>query len=153
MSATLPGREWLATHLPHRGTMALLDEVTAWDDERLQARATRHRDPAHPLRCDGRLPVVAAIEYAAQAAAAHGALVDGDGGPAGLLVSVREVAFHAERLDDIADALDIAVERAGGGASGALYRFAVSAGGRAIAEGRVAIALEAARVALATPQR
>ena len=68
------GREWIAAHVPHQGAMSLLDEVVRWDFARLAARATGHRDAAHPLRRDGILPSVCAIEYGAQAVAAHGAL-------------------------------------------------------------------------------
>jgi predicted hotdog family 3-hydroxylacyl-ACP dehydratase len=140
-------RAWLASHLPHRGAMNLLDQVVAWDRERLHARATGHGSPDHPLRRAGELPVAAAIEYGAQAVAAHGALMGGADAPpaAGFLASVRGVTFHADRLDDIGAPLDIEVERAGEAAGGVLYAFRVSAAGRLIAEGRVAIVLDAAR--------
>ncbi|HSN20553.1 MAG TPA: 3-hydroxylacyl-ACP dehydratase [Usitatibacter sp.] len=145
MNAAARGREWLASHLPHRGAMCLLDEVVSWDGERLHARARSHAAPDHPLRRDGRLPIAGAIEYAAQAAAAHGALAAGDAPPpaAGFLASARGVAFHASRLDDVAGPLDVEVERAGEGAGAVLYAFRVSAAGRALAEGRVAIVLDA----------
>jgi predicted hotdog family 3-hydroxylacyl-ACP dehydratase len=146
MNAAAHGREWLASHLPHRGAMSLLDEVVAWDGARLRARATSHGSPDHPLRREGRLPIACAIEYGAQAAAAHGALLAAGAAPegAGFLASARGVTFHAARLDDIADPLDIEVERAGEGAGAVLYAFRVSAAGRLLAEGRVAIVLDAA---------
>jgi predicted hotdog family 3-hydroxylacyl-ACP dehydratase len=146
MNAAARGREWLASHLPHRGAMSLLDEVVAWDGARLRARATSHASPDHPLRREGRLPIACAIEYGAQAAAAHGALLAAGAAPegAGFLASARGVTFHAARLDDIADPLDIEVERAGEGAGAVLYAFRVSAAGRLLAEGRVAIVLDAA---------
>jgi len=144
-------RTWLASHLPHRGAMSLLDEIVAWDDEHLHARATGHGAERHPLRRAGELPIAAAIEYGAQAVAAHGALVAGDAEPpaAGFLASVRGVTFHADRLDDIAAPLDVEVERAGVGAGGVLYSFRVAAAGRLLAEGRVTIVLDAARVGAA----
>lgn len=145
MSAAI-GREWLASHLPHRGRMSLLEEIVAWDAQRLHARATSHRSPANPLLRDGRIPIACAIEYAAQAAAAHGALL-ARGAPApqaGFLVAVRAVEFRACRLDDAADPLDIEVERAGEGAGGVLYAFRVGAAGRELAQGRVVIVLDAA---------
>ncbi|HEX6634168.1 MAG TPA: 3-hydroxylacyl-ACP dehydratase [Usitatibacter sp.] len=146
MNAAARGREWLASHLPHRGAMSLLDEVLAWDGARLHARATSHGSTGHPLRREGRLPIACAIEYGAQAAAAHGALLAAGTAPesAGFLASARGVTFHAARLDDIADPLDIEVERAGEGAGAVLYAFRVSAAGRTLAEGRVAIVLDAA---------
>jgi len=148
-------RAWLAAHLPHRGAMNLLDEIVAWDDDHLRARATGHAAASHPLRRAGELPIAAAIEYGAQAVAAHGALVAGHSAPpaAGFLASVRGVTFHADRLDDIAAPLDVDVERAGVGAGGVLYSFRVAAAGRLLAEGRVAIVLDAARVAAGTTPR
>ncbi len=139
------GREWLASHLPHRGRMSLLDEVVEWDAERLHARARGHRSPGHPLRRGGRLPIACAIEYGAQAAAAHGALLWAEATPpaAGYLVAIRGVEFQASRLDDIAEDLDIEVERTGEGAGGVLYAFRVCAAGRTLARGRVTILLDA----------
>lgn len=143
-------RAWLAAALPHRGAMNLLDEVVAWDGETLHARARGHGAPRHPLRRDGVLPIVAAVEYAAQAAAAHGVLVDvgGPGGAAGFLASARGVAFHRERLDDVAAPLDIVVERMAAAAGGVVYGFRVSAGGEPLAEGRLAVVFDAMRTPL-----
>ena len=151
MSGGAVGREWLASHLPHDGPMSLLQEIVAWDGERLHARASSHRSPANPLRRDGELAAACAIEYAAQAAAAHGALLapDAPAPQAGFLVAVRGVELHAARLDDLEDALDVEVERAGEGAGGVLYSFRVAAAGRVLARGRVTIMLDAA-VALAS---
>jgi len=148
MSAATLGREWLASHLPHRGRMNLLDEVVAWDGDRLRARACGHRAPGHPLRREGELPIASAIEYAAQAVAAHGALLARGAAPpaAGYLASVRSVRFHASRLDDVAGTLDIEVERCGEGAGGVLYDFRVAAAGKTLAEGRVAIVLDVSAV-------
>lgn len=141
-------REWLASRLPHRGAMSLVEEIVAWDAERLHARTRTHRSPSNPLRRDGVLAIACAIEYAAQAAAAHGALLapDAPASHAGFLVSVRGADFRASRLDDIEDALDIEVERAGEGAGGVLYSFRVGAAGRLVAQGRVTIVLDAAVV-------
>jgi predicted hotdog family 3-hydroxylacyl-ACP dehydratase len=136
------GRDWIEQHLPHKGPMSLLDEVVRWDFARLIARANGHRDPRHPLRRDGILPSVCAIEYGAQAVAAHGALLS-NGTPArGVLASVRGVSLRVGRLDDIEDALDIEVQRLGGASQGLLYAFRVSAAARVLAAGRLAIALQ-----------
>ena len=131
-------RAWLLSHLPHAGQMNLLDEVVSWDATSLHARAIRHRDAANPLRRPEGLPPAAGIEYGAQAAAAHGALVGQAG--AGMIASVRGVRFHADRLDDAGEVLEIRAEQLGGGAGGVLYRFEVSAGGRLLVEGRVTVA-------------
>jgi predicted hotdog family 3-hydroxylacyl-ACP dehydratase len=138
-------RAWIAAHLPHRNGMSLLDEIVDWDDERLVARAWTHTRADHPLRREGLLPIAAAIEYGAQAVAAHGALLAGDAHvpAAGYLASVRNVAFHAERLDDIAAALEVHVTRVGAARGGVVYEFGVQGAGRVLATGRVAIVLDA----------
>ena len=139
------GRDWIAANLPHQGTMSLLDEIVSWDAQGLRARAKSHRDASNPLRRAGELPIACGIEYGAQAVAAHGALVAEGPSGAGFLASVRSVAFHATRLDDLRDDLEISVEQIGGGAGGMLYRFSVGAGGRALVAGRLAIVLDAFR--------
>ena len=134
------GREWLAANLPHQGSMNLLDEIVDWNEAGLRAVASGHRSASHPLRRGGELPVACAIEYAAQAAAAHGALIASAPSGPGMLVAVRGVEFHATRLDDAEAALDIAVEPLGGGESGVIYRFDVSSAGRPLANGRLTVA-------------
>jgi predicted hotdog family 3-hydroxylacyl-ACP dehydratase len=140
VSASPLGREWLASHLPHQGTMNLLDAVVAWDESGLRAVASAHRSRSNPLRRGDELPVACAIEYAAQAAAAHGALLASAPSGPGMLVSVRGVEFHAARLDDQEGALDIAVRPLGGGESGVIYGFEVSSSGRTLATGRLTVA-------------
>jgi predicted hotdog family 3-hydroxylacyl-ACP dehydratase len=133
-------RAWLAAHLPHQGAMSLLDAVIEWNDVSLRAVATNHPAKDHPMRRGDELPIVAGIEYGAQAAAAHGAATTRTPSGAGMIASVRSVRFHARRLDDIAGNLDVRVEQLGEGASGVLYRFDVSSDGRALVEGRVTVA-------------
>ena len=43
--------------IPHSGLMCLLDSVTQWDDGSIICITNTHRDPANPLRRDGRLSV------------------------------------------------------------------------------------------------
>ena len=131
-------RAWLLASLPHQGAMNLLSAVLAWDEASITARATNHRDVANPLRRGSMLPIAAGIEYGAQAAAAHGALV-GQAGE-GMIASVRGVRFHVDRLDDAGETLDVHAEQLGGGAGGVLYRFDVASDGRVLLEGRVTVA-------------
>jgi predicted hotdog family 3-hydroxylacyl-ACP dehydratase len=134
------GREWLGANLPHQGAMSLLDGVVSWDASGLRAVAEGHRSPRHPLRRAGELPIACAIEYAAQAAAAHGALLAAGPSLPGMLVAVRAVEFHAARLDDVAAPLDIEVQPLGGGETGVVYRFEVRAAGSLLAAGRLTVA-------------
>ena len=139
-------RRWIAAHVPQQGVMCLLEEVLEWDAAGVLCRAESHRAPDNPLRAHGRLGVASGIEYAAQAMAIHGALLAPDRFPPqtpGLLASTRGVAFHVERLDDIAGSLLARASYVHGDASMVLYEFTVSAGSRVLVSGRAAIAFAA----------
>jgi predicted hotdog family 3-hydroxylacyl-ACP dehydratase len=129
--------------LPHRGAMCLLDSVQGWDDAQVACRATSHRARGNPLRVNGRLPALVAIEYAAQAMAVHGGLRKPSGRDPipGYLVAVRGVALHAATLDDIAADLEVSATCLAADATGLLYSFAVTAAGRLVAEGRATVVL------------
>jgi predicted hotdog family 3-hydroxylacyl-ACP dehydratase len=143
------GREWIAARIPHSGSMCLLDSVDAWHADGIVCRATSHRAPDNPLRSKGRLAAVCGIEYAAQAMAAHGALLGAEDGRrprVGVLASVRGVRAYVERLDTLDDALTIEATRIGGDDTTVLYRFELHCGAQLIAEGRAAVMLDAAHV-------
>ena len=63
--------------IPHAGSMCLLDRVVAHSEHDIECTARSHTSPDHPLRRDGQLSALHLVEYAAQAMAAHGALVSG----------------------------------------------------------------------------
>jgi predicted hotdog family 3-hydroxylacyl-ACP dehydratase len=140
------GRDWIAAHIPHQGSMCLLDAVTEWSPERIRCTSGSHRRPDNPLRAFGRLGSVCGIEYAAQAMAIHGALLAAaaDQLRQGYLASVRGVDLPVERLDDIDADLDIEAERLSGDDNNVLYRFEVRAAGRLLLGGRAAVILDAA---------
>jgi predicted hotdog family 3-hydroxylacyl-ACP dehydratase len=138
-------RAWIESNIPHQGRMCLLDEVLEWDAGRIRCRTGTHRMADNPLRSQGSLGIAAAIEYAAQAMAVHGALAGGaagDGGAgearsaAGFLAGLRNVRLQVLRIDDLqadlyCDALLIAGNR-----DSALYEFALQADGRQLLSGR-----------------
>lgn len=136
---------WLLAHLPHQGSMCLLDAVTEWDAQHIRCTASSHRHADNPLRTHDRLGAACGIEYAAQAMAAHGALLAAaDGAPrAGYLASVRGVDLHVARLDDLATDLEVEAERLSGDGNTILYGFRVSAAGRELLSGRAAVVLDA----------
>ena len=138
-------RTWIAAHIPHQGTMCLLDAVLAWTEDSIVCRATSHADPANPLRAEGRLGAATGIEYAAQAMAVHGALIAGDDAEPrqGYLTSVRSVTLHVARLDDLPGALDVHAERLSGDGNHILYQFRLDHAGRCLLEGRAAVVLDA----------
>ena len=69
------------------------------------------------------------------------------GRPSGLLVSLRAVQLHVARIDDIAAALEVCVERLSGDAQMLLYQFRVLAGDSLLLDGRASVVLDAAGLA------
>jgi predicted hotdog family 3-hydroxylacyl-ACP dehydratase len=137
---------WIARHIPHQGSMCLLDYVEAWDEQHIQCRASSHRAADNPLRAYGRLGTACGIEYAAQAMAVHGALLappDSSSARVGYLVSVRGTQLRVPRLDDIAADLLVQATCITRSENNILYQFSVSAAGRLLLDGRAAIVINA----------
>jgi len=139
---------WLLAHLPHQGSMCLLDAVIEWDSQRIRCAASSHRRADNPLRAHDRLGAACGIEYAAQAMAAHGALlaVTDQAPRAGYLASVRGVDLQVARLDDIVTDLSVEAERLSGDDNTILYGFNVAAGERLLLSGRAIVVLDAAKL-------
>ena len=134
----------IRTLIPHAGTMCLLDNVIDWDDESIICITNTHRDEANPLRRDGRLSALHALEYGAQAAAIHGGLrarAAGTTAPACYLAALRDAHLYVDRLDDLASPLEVRAQRLFGDAGNSIYQCAISASGISVAEGRVTIML------------
>ena len=134
--------DWIAAHIPHHGSMCLLDEVLSWDLQRICCRSTSHRSADNPLRAHGRLGAACAVEYAAQTVAVHGALMrnpTASGSGFGMLTSARRVEFAVARLDDLANELLVSAVRLHSDAVSALYSFALQDGERLVAQGRLSL--------------
>ena len=135
----------IAALIPHSGTMCLLARLECWDEKHIVCFATSHRDAGHPLRTRRGLLAPAAIEYAAQAMALHGALIgQAAGTPAtpGFLASARGVQLHVLRLDELPfGELRVEAMRQAGDARQILYSFNISHAGQPVAEGRAAVVL------------
>ena len=127
--------------VPHAGTMCLIDEVERVDATRIVCVSRQH------LWMDnGRLSAVHAIEFAAQAAALHGALCLSTHSPprAGMLVSVRGCRLHVGTLDEAVGALRFEARRTAAATSLASYEFDVSSQGGRVADGRLGVHTEPA---------
>jgi predicted hotdog family 3-hydroxylacyl-ACP dehydratase len=142
-------RAAIAARIPHQGDMCLLDRVLDWNASTIRCSASSHRRADNPLRNDAQLGIAAGIEYAAQAMALHGGLLSDSSQPPrqGYLASVRSVSFHTLRLDEQPGDLLIEAERLSGDANQVLYRFAVSAAGQPLLDGRAAVILDAGALA------
>ena len=149
---------WIEQHIAHKGRMCLLDEVLAWDAARIRCRSASHRATDNPLRAHGRLGAACGIEYAAQAMAVHGALVAASdplastvstnirgsiGAAIGYLASVRDVALHVARLDDLEADLIATAERITGDGRTVLYEFSVWGALQLLLSGRASIVFDA----------
>lgn len=144
-SARIIDREWISNHIPHQGSMCLLDRVESWDDENIVCVASSHLHAENPLRIDGSLGIANAIEYAAQAMAVHSALlIDESAAPtSGYLTSVRDVHWHRSRFDDVTTELKICVRRFSGNEINVLYDFEISADTLLLMHGRASVMLNA----------
>jgi predicted hotdog family 3-hydroxylacyl-ACP dehydratase len=138
--------------IPHAGSMCLLHELISWDATGICCTALSHLDLGNPLRIDGRLAPIHAVEYASQACALHGALAGG-GTAAGagamgrgkaarsLLAAVNQIELGPLFLDAIHGPLSINAWRELASRGGAIYRFAVEGDGRTLARGRLTVLL------------
>src|ERR1700719_205492 len=131
-------RAEIRTLIPHTGLMCLLDSVLRWDDESIVCTSETHRDPANPLRRDGRLSAIHAFEYGAQAAAVHGGLRAQSAGvaaPPYYLAALRDAHLQVMRLGDIDSPLAARAHRLFRDGGHAFYECRVSAGDALLADG------------------
>ena len=134
----------IRTLIPHAGLMCLLDSVLKWDDESIVCMSETHRDPANPLRRDGRLSALHAFEYGAQAAGVHGGLKArsvGMSAPPFYLAALRDAHLQVTHLDDIDSPLEIRAQRVFGDASNAIYECRVLARDTLLADARITFML------------
>ncbi len=136
----------IAARVPHSGSMCLLDRLVSWTPEHIECRASSHLSATNPLRLNGQLPAVTAIEYASQAMALHGTLNAAPGSPPvpGFLAAVRGVQQHVPRLDDLTGELSVTATLLLGDARQAQYRFVLAdETGRPLVQGRATVILNA----------
>ena len=132
----------IQTLIPHTGAMCLLEGVTAWDEDGIVCVTQTHRDPANPLCRQGRLAMLHACEYGAQAAAIHGGLrarAAGQTARPGYLAALRDVRWFAEDLAAVNAPLEVAARLVLGDADYCIYAIQVSAAGQTLAEARITI--------------
>lgn len=135
-------RSQIQARIPHAGTMCLLDAVQRWDATTIICQAAAPT-AAHPLARAQDVPAIAAIEYAAQAAAVHGSLLDDTDVPRdGMLAKVTDVELSAAGLDKAGGPITVRAELLGRVASGCMYTFEVSDRLSCVARGRLLVAFQ-----------
>lgn len=131
--------------IPHAGSMCLLDGVLTWDVGQIVCVSNSHRDPANPLRRQGRLAALHAFEYGAQAAAIHGALLARSQGrpfQPGYLAALRDGRLFIDYLETVAAPLEVTAEGLLNAAGNAIYQCRIGAAGQCLAEVRVTIVVQ-----------
>ncbi len=128
--------------VPQQGAMCLLEEVLEWDATSIACRATSHRNASNPLRTGDGLAAVVGVEYAAQAVAVHGGLVEKTAKPKlGYLAALRDVICSVERLDIEKRDLVVRANQVAAESGRLLYDFRVESGGRELLRGRLSVVL------------
>lgn len=128
--------------IPHGGTMCLLDRVESWDANHIVCLATSHHRPDNPLRDDSGLRALCAIEYGAQAIAAHTALLGRSNGhrvAEGVLASLRDVTTTLSHLENLKGALTILATLQLTHQQGRIYDVTVTGNGRTVLTGRLSV--------------
>lgn len=134
-------RAWIQRHIPHQGTMCLLDAVSHWDETQIECSAHSHIALTNPLRNVRGLPISAGIEYAAQAMAVHGALLASSHqlSQVGYLTHVRNVQWWVSQLDAAGAELTVQATRISGNEVSLLYDFRVLGRDRLLLCGRAGV--------------
>ena len=135
-------RAQIEHRVPHAGAMCLLDSVQQWDAATIVCRAAAPT-AAHPLAGAHGVPALAAVEYAAQAAAVHGSLLDSSDSPRqGMLAKLSDVELCTATLEPVGGALMIRAEMLSRVATGCMYSFEVSDQRACVARGRFLVAFQ-----------
>jgi predicted hotdog family 3-hydroxylacyl-ACP dehydratase len=120
--------------------MVLLDAVVRWDATRIACSAMPPT-ANHPLARDGAVPSVVAAEYAAQAAAVHGFLLDRPRSPRqGLLAKLTGVELETAWIPRDRGTVIVMAELMSRTSAGCLYDFKVACDRTPIAHGRLMVA-------------
>jgi len=125
--------------LPHADSMCLLDAVESWNTQQITCSSRSHLLPNNPLRNVDRLPILALLEYGAQAMAVHGCLLARASGVSlqeGYLAALRDVKVAQGDLALIEDTLIIRAEKIHADSASMIYKLAIRAGAWQLASGR-----------------
>lgn len=138
--------------LPHTGRMCLLDRVLHWDERSIRCATASHRDADNPLRDVSGLATLAGIEYAAQAAAVHGALLNGvrssDGAVprSGVLAALKNVTVTRPWLHEVTEEIVVETNLLHSDPAGGVFAFAAFAGAERVLSGQFTLMyIDAAR--------
>ncbi|WP_052417534.1 hypothetical protein [Cellvibrio mixtus] len=134
----LMDRARIVTLIPHGDSMCMLDEIIRWDETRIHGRSHNLAASTNPLFEDGQLDSVLLIEYGAQAAAVHAALLHsklGESRPA-YIGAVKDVELFTAMADN-STALDLYLECLLSSSQGAIYELVAQQADKLLLRGRL----------------
>lgn len=139
--------EQLCQLIPHAGSMCLLDSVIDWNEEAITCRAISQTFADNPLRHNNSVAAINGVEYAAQAMAIHGALLndDQDSPSIGYLAALRNVKLEVPSLQHENELL-LSCRRLGGDANGFIYEFEVKGASSLLLSGRATVIIQGSEV-------
>lgn len=141
----LINREAIEELIPHTGSMCLLDSVARWDDQSIECLTASHRRQDNPFLLDsaGTMDATFLVEYGAQAAAVHAALLQQGmaGQGTAYLGAIKKLNFFQRQVDLSIDHLIIKARCELNTTEGAIYQLDCSGGDEAIIAARVVLVL------------
>lgn len=136
-------RAALSRLIPHAGEMCLLEAVEAWTEEWIRCRTACHRWGQHPLRRNGRLEAIHALEIGGQAVAVHGSLAHSQEGrnpqAPKYLGGIRDLTLTPDPLEWVPDDLIVTATCLGSQGESGMYRLTVTGGEREILGARITV--------------
>ena len=138
--------EMICNMIPHAGQMCLIDAVESWDDESIICISHSHKLEENPLRANGQLSAIHAIEFGAQSMAIHGALLARSSHkpmPPGYLAAARDVKFGSIlRLDTLESPLRIQSTKMLSSGGNLMYSFEIHADDEPVMSARLTVAAQ-----------
>ena len=137
----LIGRDEITRLVPHGERMCMIDQVTSWNEGEIVATTSSHSREDNPLVEGGRMDAVVLVEYGAQTAAIHSALLKSGFGsrrPA-YLGSIRKLYLFTEDIDVDVGELNIRAQRIFTAINGVIYDIAVCAEENELVSGRIVL--------------
>jgi len=135
------GKTEIALLLPHGSSMRLIDSVIRFDENKILCKTFSHTNPKNPLAVDGRLPLMAYLEYAAQAAGLHLGLAQNknksNAPTVGYVGTLKDIRFTF--FDPITEELYITADILIKEEKNAIYHFVIKTSTRMIVEGRISL--------------
>lgn len=128
--------------IPHAGSMCLLDEVLAWDEDQIQCRSQSHLLQDNPLRSAGGLNSIMLLEYGAQAMAVHGGLLaraKGERINEGYLAALRDIKIEDAQIDTIKSPLLVEASKMMAQQGNMIYQFSVKVDDKVLVSGRATV--------------